>query len=192
MDDNENESLSLYIRYDGFLSVSQLRETLTQLDRMYNALYAGLTHRDVVDIELQNRMRVDQITTGNSITIELLEGISAFLQSGSPTIQIPAAIGIMSLAARLLLNSVKGVAELRKTWYEGSKAKYEAELAQRKARPNVEVSDEMLKTLPAEAKRIATDATNQIVNLFEYAPNITEVHINGQVLIDKRDIDSEN
>ena len=193
------DTLEVYVRYDPYLSANQLIDLVVQLDRMYNALYCGIVDCDVRDMQPQSRMRIAHVNTGNSISLELIEGIAALASTASPLIKIPAGLGIMSLAAKLLVSCAKGVAEVRKTWYDGDKAradarkanaegkKYEAESVPEKPQEGHESKSAFSSDdrLPMEAKKVANDAAIQIINFVEYSVNLTILQVNGKVLVEK-------
>jgi len=193
-----HQPLRLYIRYDGFLLASQLGEVLTLFDRLYTVLYAALRRQGVRDIDFSGRLRLNRIQTVDSIYMELMEGVRTVLQSGSPTLQATAALGVMSVIATMLVKVAKGIAETRKLWHEGTKLKDEVEqakLEKERTRRSAEDVDawtlsgtnleEQLRAVPMEARRAATEYAFQIVNLLEYAPNITYVTVNDVVLLEK-------
>lgn len=193
------DSLNVYVRYDSHLNAGQLIDLVSQLDRMYNALYCGIVDCDVRDMQPQSRMRIAHVNTGDSISLEMIEGIATLASTASPLIQIPAGLGIMSLAAKLLVSCAESFAKMRKTWYDGDKAradarkanaearKYEAESAREKPqkRHESERAHSSDDRFPMEAKKVASDAAIQIINLVEYSPNLTFLQVNGEVLVEK-------
>ena len=66
--------ISLYINYDNFLSASQVQTILKYLDSMYKELYMSAIKSNDISMDIQNSLRIKNIATGNSITIELIEG----------------------------------------------------------------------------------------------------------------------
>ena len=127
-----NSTMEIYIRYEEYLTASQLRQLLKELDRMYEALYCGLAHCDPRDIGLQSQLRVSEVRTGDSITLLLAEGVRTVADSDA-VIHIPVAVGALSVAALVLVSAAKGIVQLRKTWHEGTKAKYEGRKARHEA-----------------------------------------------------------
>jgi hypothetical protein len=182
------DTLELYVRYQDYLTASQLRDLLGHTDRLYDAIYSGVTHTDPRHMALQSRLRVSELRTGQSITLLLVEGITAMMKAGA-IVKIPAAIGALSVAARILISSAKGAVEVRKTWHEGTKAKYEGEIARQEARGHRTESQPPqpdLRTVPDEAKLAAANSATQMINLIEYSPNIVCFKVNGEVVINKQ------
>lgn len=177
---NEKKSLELYVSYNGFFLTTQLHEILTDLEKMYNVLYASLTHTDRRDIDFNNRMRIKSIHTGNSIELELIEGVKTLIQSGSPVIQVSTALGVLAISAKIIISAAKGIAEVRKIWHEGTKIKYENEKVKR-----LDKEKERLIIIHEEAKRIVTDSAFHLINNLEYSPNIDLVRVNGSTVINK-------
>lgn len=183
---DERNQMKLYIGYDGFLLTSQLYEILSCLERMYNALYAAMAHIDVTRIEFQSRMRIKQINTGSSLTIELMEGVGILFKSGPPVIQVASALGVLGLASQVVIMTVKGVAEIRKIWHEGTEAKLAAYAAEKEEELRIQREQKKkLMTIPDEAKKVAVDSASQMITLLEYAPNIDIVKINGVTILTK-------
>ena len=187
-----NSTMEIYIRYEEYLTASQLRQLLKELDRMYEALYCGLAHCDPRDIGLQSQLRVSEVRTGDSITLLLAEGVRTVADSDA-VIHIPVAVGALSVAALVLVSAAKGIVQLRKTWHEGTKAKYEG----RKARHEAEalersrIADEadaqrrdQVQPLSEHTRFVATDAATTIINLVEYSPNITCLRVNGESVVE--------
>ncbi len=194
----ESQSLRVYIAYDEFFSADQLSKILSTLDDLYTSLYIAHAPETPVPLPLESRMRIKECRTGDSIGLELIEGIRQVWDMAGPTIQVTKAMGITLVMARLIVGFAKGFAEFRKTWYEGSRAKYEAEKAkyeaerlkgeiekrQRQERETEKILD--LSEIPESAKRQATAALIEFLMLTEYSPNIVEVRINGIKILDKR------
>lgn len=199
--DKEYPNLSVYIAYDDFFSAEQLSAILSTLDRLYTSLYIAYAPEMPHPLPLEARMRIKECRTGDSILLELAEGIRQIWDVAGPTIQITGAMGITAAMARLIVGFAKGFAEFRKTWYEGSQAKYEAEKAkyeaerlkreiekeQREKKPSEYPLD--LSRIPRDARQQTSEAVMQFLTLTEYAPNIVMVQINGTVILDRRAID---
>jgi hypothetical protein len=103
-------------------------------------------------------------------------------------VTVPAALGVLSIAARLLVSSAKGAIEVRKTWHEGTRAKYEAQIARERLRGRPAQSREPqpdTRTIPDEARLVATNSATQIINLIEYSPNIVCFKVNGETVVPK-------
>lgn len=186
-----NNVLSIYMGYDHYFSAHQLARSLSQLDRMYNAIYAGYTHRSAHDIPDQARMRIQNLHTGNSVFVTLVEGLSTVIQTGTPVLSIPVTMGITFLMGKILVSAAGGFAVLRKTWHEGTIAKYQAREAKRRSRepktPRVNTTDKgREELLPVATMRVATEAAMQFVTFVEYSPNITLVRINDIPIVEKR------
>src|SRR6266852_3085345 len=124
---NLSDSLELYLQYEDYLTAGQLRDLLAHTERMYDAIHFGMTHTAPYQMGLQSRLRISDVRTGQSITLILAAGIAAMMKGGA-IITVPAAVGALSAAAKLLTSAAKGMVEVRKTWHEGTKAKYEAEI----------------------------------------------------------------
>jgi hypothetical protein len=196
--DREPQTLRVYIAYDDFFSAEQLAAILSSLDRLYTSLYIAYAPETPLPLPLEARMRIKECRTGDSIWLELMEGIRQIWDMAGPTIQVTGAIGVTAAMARLIVGFAKGFAEFRKTWYEGSQAKYEAEKAkheakrlkreiekeQREKRPAEKLLD--LSGIPETAKRQASEAIIQFLTLTEYSPNIVVVQINETKILDKR------
>jgi hypothetical protein len=196
--DREPQTLRVYIAYDDFFSAEQLSAILSSLDRLYTSLYIAYAPETPLPLPLEARMRVKECRTGNSIWLELMEGIRQIWDVAGPTIQVTGAMGVTAAMARLIVGFARGFAEFRKTWYEGSQAKYEAEKAkheaerlkreiekeQREKRPAEKLLD--LSGIPEAAKRQASEAIIQFLALTEYSPNIVVVQINETRVLDKR------
>jgi len=195
--DREPQTLRVYIAYDDFFSAEQLSAILSSLDRLYTSLYIAYAPETPLPLPLEARMRVKECRTGNSIWLELMEGIRQIWDVAGPTIQVTGAMGVTAAMARLIVGFAKGFAEFRKTWYEGSQAKYEAEKAKHEAeRVKREIEKEQREKRPAEklfdlsgipetAKRQASEAIIQFLALTEYSPNIVVVQINETKILDK-------
>lgn len=196
--DREPQNLRVYIAYDDFFSAEQLSAILSTLDRLYTSLYVAYAPETPLPLPLEARMRIKECRTGDSIWLELMEGIRQIWDVAGPTIQVTGAMGVTAAMARLIVGFAKGFAEFRKTWYEGSQAKYEAEKAkyeaerlkresekeQRERKPTEKLPD--LSGIPEAAKRQASEAIIQFLALVEYSPNIVVVQINGTKILDKR------
>lgn len=178
--ENETNSLQVYIGYEEYLTAAQLSDLLGHLNGMYNALFLGMSGSTARPVDLQEQMRVHEVRTGNSVELTLVEGIQTLIQAG-PSVTIPAALGVMSLAAKLLVSAAKGVVELRKMWHEGTKAKYEAQAAKGKelSRERQEERHVAPQAIPVDAMRAATNAAGAVINLVEFSPNITIFCVNG-------------
>ncbi len=196
--DGESQNLRVYVAYDEFFSADQLSAILLALDELYTSLYVAYAPEISVPLPLEARMRIKECRTGNSIWLELIEGIGQVWNVAGRTIQVTGAIGITAAMARLIVGFAKGFAEFRKTWYEGSEAKYEAEKAKYEAeRIKREIEKQQrqkrapekfldLAGVPAAAKEHASEATIEFLMLIEHSPNIMEVRINGTKILDKR------
>lgn len=194
----ERQNLNVYIAYDNFFSAEQLSAILSTLDRLYTSLYIGYAPNMPLPLPLEARMRIKQCRTGDSILLELAEGVRQVVDMTGPTIQIPAAMGLTAMMGCLIVGFAKGFVEFRKTWYEGSKAKFDAKKARYEAerlkreiekkpygkKPGEKSPD--FSGIPASTRQQASEAVMQFLNLTEYAPNIIIVRINGTVILDKR------
>ena len=182
----DNNSLDLYVRYDSFFLSSQLNEILIDIERIYNVVYASLTHINIKDIDFNSRMRIKSVNTGESITLQLIEGVNTLIQSGSPVIQVSAAIGVFGIVSKIIISASKGIAEIRKLWLAGTRIKYENEAVRKKFRKNKETEEKLI-IIPDEAKRIASDSAAHLINILEYSPNIDLVKVNSLIIINKKD-----
>jgi hypothetical protein len=191
---NRENTLEIYLQYEDYLTAGQLRDLLGHMDRLYDALYSGMTHFDHRQMGLlQSRLRVSEMHTGNSITLLLTAGIATMMKGGV-IVTVPAAIGALSVAAKLLTSAAKGAVELRKTWHEGTKAKYEAELARKQLHEHekeTHVPEPDVRTIPDEAKMAAVNSAIQIVNLIEYSPNIVCFKVNGETVVTKKETEKK-
>jgi len=196
--DREPQNLKVHIAYDDFFSAEQLSAILSTLDRLYASLYVAYAPEMSLPLPLEARMRIKECRTGDSIWLELMEGIRQIWDVAGPTIQVTGAMGVTAAMARLIVGFAKGFAEFRKIWYEGSQAKYEAEKVkyeakrlkresekeQRERKPAEKLPD--LSGIPEAAKRQASEAIIQFLTLIEYSPNIVVVQVNGTRILDKR------
>ena len=185
----EKKSLELYVSYNSFFLSTQLQEILFDLERIYNILYASITHTDMRDIDFNNRMRIKSINTGNSIELELIEGVKTLLQSGSPMIQVSSAIGVLAISSKIIISAAKGIAEVRKIWREGTKIKYENEKIKRLYKMKDREKEKLI-IIPDEAKRIVSDSAFHLINNLDYSPNVDLVRVNGSIIINKKERDN--
>jgi hypothetical protein len=193
------QTLRVYIAYDDFFSAEQLSAILSTLDRLYTSLYVAYAPETPLPLPLEARMRIKECRTGDSIWLELMEGIRQIWDMAGPTIEVTGAIGVTAAMAHLIVKFSKGFAEFRKTWHEGSQKKYEAEKTKYEAeRLKRKIEKEQREKRPAEkllglsgipeaAKRQASEATIQFLVLIEYSPNIVVVQINETKILDKRE-----
>ena len=166
-----NKSLELYVSYDSFLLSSQLNEILIDIERIYNICLTSITSSESRNIDFNNKMRIKNINTGESITVQLIEGVNTLIQSGSPVIQVSAGVGVLGIVSKIIISAAKGVAEIRKIWHEGTKVKFEKESMIHKLEKEREAKEKLI-IMPDEAKRIASDSASHLINLLEYSPNI--------------------
>lgn len=176
--------LEIHIDYDEFLNANQLSSILHALDRLYTALYVGYFPETSVPLPLGSRLRVKTCRTGQSIGLELVEGIRQIWEG--TRVQIVPVEGVIILAmGHVLLKLAQGFIELRKAWYEGERVRLEAE----KQRRQLEAYDRErldLSKLPEDARGEATKAAVDFLTEVEHAPNIVKVRVNGVVIVDKR------
>ena len=192
MNHNNDKSLDFYVSYDSFFLTSQLYDVLFDIENIYNVIYASMAHTDMRSIDFNSKMRIKSINTGESITLQLIEGVNTVIQSGSPVIQVSAAVGVFGIVSKIIISASKGVAEIRKLWHEGTKVKYEKEAAREKFLKEKEAKEkEKLIIVPDEAKRIASDSASHLINLLEYSPNIDLVKVNGAIIINKKDTNNQ-
>lgn len=191
------QNLKIYIAYNDFFSVGQLSAILSALDRLYTVLYVAYAPEMRLPLPLEARMRIKECRTGDSIWLELMEGVRQIWDTVDQTLLVTGAIGITAAMARLIVGFAKGFAEFRKTWYEGSQAKYEAEKVkyeserlkreiekeQRERKPTEKLPD--LSGIPETAKRRASKAVIRFLTIIEYSPNIVVVEVNGTRILDK-------
>lgn len=195
--EREYQNLQIYISYEGQLNADQMAAILSALDKLYSHLYIGSIPGLTIPLPFETRMRISEIHTGQSIILELSEGIRQVWNAAGPTLQIVGAIGILPAMAKLIIGFAKGFAEFRKTWYEGSHEKHEAEKAhleaerlkreieeEQKKKHNEELLD--LSKIPSNEKQKASEAITELLSLMEYAPNIVSVQINEVVILNKR------
>ena len=183
MPDRETTT-EIYLQYEDYITAGQMRDLLGHLDRLYDALYAGLTQSDPRRIGLQSRLRVSEVRTGDSLTLIIAEGVATLTTHGAVVV-VPAALGIMGVAAKLIVSAAKGVVELRKSWHEGTKAKYEAKVARKEFREGQIPPEPDVRTIPDEARSVAANEATQIVNFIEYSPNILCLKVNGNTVVSK-------
>ena len=182
----DSKFLELYVSYDSFFLSSQLNDILFDIERIYDVIYASISHADIKSVDFNSKMRIRSINTGESITLQLIEGVNTFIQAGSPVIQVSAAIGVIGVVTKIIISASKGVAEIRKLWHEGTKVKHENEATIKKLQKERD-SKEKLIIIPDEAKRIASDSASHLINLLEYSPNIELVKVNGAIIVNKKD-----
>lgn len=195
--DNQ-ETLSIYIAYDDFLAADQLARMVASLDKLYNALLMG-SHLDVNHpLPLESRMRIKDSRTGNSLTIELIQGVMQVWEMGGPTLQITTIAGVVTAMSRIVISFAKGFAEFRKSWHEGTKAKHEAKKAEQETerlKRELEKPEKEKLTgdtgidiaqMPIQLRQKATEAAFEFLSLVEYSSNITAVKINDTEIVNKR------
>ncbi len=189
MSEIEQRPLSVYIRYQGYFTAEQLASIIASLDDLYNALYPAYDPRITFPLPPESRLRISQCRTGDSILLELLDGIRQVWSSAGPTLQITSGFGIVAVMARLIIGFAKGFAEFRKTWYEGTQAKLNAERLRRELEERGwerEMSEEErteVHRFPEDIKKRASEAIINFFILLEYAPNIELVQVNGTTII---------
>jgi hypothetical protein len=94
---DDPSALHIHIRFD-YLNAQQLGRLLLGLDGIYeDVLYAEAPHLKGLPSSGQARLRVGTVRTGNSITVEVVQGITQVAASADPTL-----VGIASGAGTLL------------------------------------------------------------------------------------------
>jgi hypothetical protein len=103
--------LSIYIAYEDFLNARQLGLLLTELDHSYEALYyATAPHLRALPTRVDSRIRVDRCTTGDSIVIELTNGVQQIAHSFSPELRgIVGAGSTVTLLGYLLIGMTRRI-----------------------------------------------------------------------------------
>jgi len=187
------QSLQIYIGYQDFLTVEQLSVALSELDQLYTRLYNALDQESPTPLPPEARMRVQESRTGESILLILAEGVKYIFSAGG--VAIAPALGIPAIMASVILGCVKPVVEIRKTWYEGSQAKWAAkkaqleteklksELEKPEAQPQEAIPD--LSSVPDLTKQEGSILVVRFLNLLEYSDNIRTVKINQITIIEK-------
>lgn len=179
VDETSEESLRLYIRYKEYLNAEQVASIIFSLDGLYNSLYPAFDPEVTFPLAPETRLAVSQCHTGNSFLIQLIDGVRQVWSIGGPTLHVTSGFGITLLMAGLIPKFGKGLAEFRKTWYEGTKAKLEVEELRDKKREKE--SPEVIQ-FPDHVKRDATQFIFNFYNTIEYAPNIEWVEVNGVII----------
>ena len=172
--------MKLYLNYQNPLLVKQLHILFYNVDTMYSEVCSKFEINNKSTL-FENNVRIGKIETGNSITIEFLEGVKIF--------------GILALLANVLLNCSKKAVEMRDKWYEGSEKKYRALKTKQEFKTAGEEIDGRGKQLEEyknveielsqDSRRIIEKHAEEILNNLNRSPNITYVKINGIVIIDK-------
>src|SRR5712691_1324812 len=106
--EREYQNLQIYISYEGQLNADQMAAILSALDKLYSHLYIGSIPGLTIPLPFETRMRIREIHTGQSIVLELSEGIRQVWNAAGPTLQIVGAIGILPAMARLIIGFAKG------------------------------------------------------------------------------------
>lgn len=199
--EKDDQILQLYIAYEDYLNVEQLSMILSSMDKLYSNLYVAHDHTLSIPLPLETRMRVKECHTGQSIILELSEGIRQIWSSSGLTIL--GATGIISVMVKLIFGYAKTFAETSKLWYEIKKAKYEAEIAElnarrlkreindEEARQKLDVHDLDLSGISNHQEQQASEAITEIFTMMNNSPNIREVRVN-EITILKKDIEKRN
>lgn len=180
-------SLEIYIRYREYFSAEQLASIFYSLDDLYNSLYPAFDQEAAFPLPVESRLLINKCDTGNSFLIELVEGIRQVWSIGGPTLQVTSGLGITLVMAGLVTSFAKGLAEFRKTWYEGTKAKLESEKLKRGSTNERPESDPIEPVFTDDVKTRATQAIFNFYNVIQYAPNIELVQVNGQTIFSSDD-----
>ncbi len=180
---NAQETLKIYIRYREYFNADQLCSIIDSLDSLYNALYPAFDQDACFPLPPESRLAISNCQTGNSFLIELVEGIRQVWSIGGPTLQVTGGMGITLVMAGLLTKFTKGLVETRKTWYEGTKAKLEAEKLRREAQNEGRIDTAIEPVFSEDVKRQATQAVFNLYNVIQYASNIELVQVNGQTVL---------
>ncbi len=184
----EKQTLDFYVSYNKFFLSNQLQETLFYLEKIYNILHSSMTHTDIRNIDINSRMRMKSINTGNSIELELIEGVKTVIQPGAPVIQVASAVSVIGITAEIIIRAAKGIAEVRKLWHEGTGKKIENENHKKEHLDNINnIEKEQLIIIPDDAKRVASDSAFHLINSLDYSPNIDLVKVNGTIIINKKE-----
>jgi len=173
---------------------------------MYNSLLVAYYPDIQYPIPQESQLRIRESRTGNSIVLEFIQGVMQVWEMGSPTLQITGIVGITAAMSRIIIGFSRGFVEFRKTWHEGTKAKYDAEkmrheskkasleIEELKAKEGMEdqrvPEDRELSQIPKEAQQAASIAAFEFLHSLEYAPNITRVRVNGTEVINKGSSDA--
>jgi hypothetical protein len=188
MNETDQKPIKIYIQYRDYLGVEQLASIISSLDELYNALYPAYDREATFPLPLESRLRISQCQIGNSILLELVDGFRLVWSVAGPALQVKGGFGITALMARLIMGFAKGFAEFRKTWYEGTQAKLNAEKLRRELEKEGESeTPERGRTethrFPEEVKKRASESIINFFILIEYAPNINLVQINGRTIM---------
>jgi hypothetical protein len=185
MKETEQKPLRISIQYRDYLGAEQLAAIIFSLDEVYNALYPAYDHEAAFPLPLESRLHISQCRTGNSILLELVDGLRLVWSAG--TLQVTAGFGITVLMARLIMGFAKGFVEMRKTWYEGTQAKLNVEKSRREPEEEGERDQTETHRFPEEVKKHASESIINFFILIEYAPNIELVQINGRTIMENGD-----
>ena len=83
---SDHQPLNIYLRYE-YITTRQVGDLLTSLSTLYNGLrFASLPDLREVPPNRANELRVDSVRTGDSIIIEVIEGIDQIVKSLDPTL----------------------------------------------------------------------------------------------------------
>jgi len=187
MNETEQKPIKIHIQYRDYLGTEQLASIISSFDELYTALYSAYDREATFPLPLESRLRISQCQIGTNILLELVDGFRLVWSVAGPALQVTGGFGITALMARLIIGFAKGFAKFRKTWYEGTEAKLNAEKLRREFEKEGE--SETPERGQTETYRFSEEvkkcASVLIINFFiliEYAPNIKLVQINGRTI----------
>lgn len=172
----------LYIKFEDFLGAAQLSEVLERVDEMYNILYLTLRQEHPRPLQLAERLRIREIHTGQSIKLELGEGVSLSIKG--PGVEVLSKVGAAAAIAFVLIQCAQGVVAMREQWYDGTLKKQEVEEV-RGADESRVVSGHTFADVPPEAMRAVAECGSRLLHMCEYDSNIREVRVNGTTVVSK-------
>lgn len=203
-----NDRLDLLIEYDGYLNADQLSIALGSLEAAYTRLYLSLEPSLQV-VPPEARLRIQTLRTGESVRAELVEGVRWVVDAGKD-VAIALPLGVPGLVAALVTRVAKGVVDVRKSWHEGTLAKYQAreqrsaaDQADRRAKAEADEAEANARRAAAEAEeaerrlakirterpeideRTLAEASGDAARFLAalHAPNIVRVTVNGVVVV---------
>jgi hypothetical protein len=105
----DEQRLTIYVSYDEYLNARQLSGLLESLDSLYDILrYASSPQlRGLLPRPANTELRIAAVATGNSITIQVVEGVTQLVQSMDPALAgtiagAPAVVALGALMYRIL------------------------------------------------------------------------------------------
>lgn len=195
MDDvQRSDRLRIYIEYNEFLGVQQLVDVLNTLDRAYSAIAADVSGAPY-PLPPEARLRVDEIRTGNSIELQLVEGLGQLWGQFS-TIEVGVTLGVMPLMSRLIVGLARRLRGVRSIWEDGDRTPAEQpDQARQEAsghadavfhtRYEQEISIDVTR-ITIQTRREILGGISDMITGFELDSNIVRVVVNQSTIVDKR------